>query len=105
MVNPVNNNNQEMNLKAKLTLLIGTKLISWLTILGVMIYYHLTRKYVPDGLFEITAICIIPVNSLLNPVFNSDLLQPVIKKILAFFHTSEQQNRENIELQTFDQNT
>ena len=102
-VNPVGEDDYEMDLWAKVTLIIGTKLISWLTILGAMVYYNLTKKYVPNGWFEITAICILPINSLLNPVFNTDLLKSLRKVVVVrCCQNSEQQNNE-MELQPTEQ--
>ena len=79
-VNPASNNEDgEVKIKAKVALMIGSKLASWLTIVGAMMYYHFTEYNVPDGWFEVTAICIVPANSLMNPVFNSEILQKMKK--------------------------
>ena len=69
----------ENTLRLKVTFIIGTKLVSWLTIIGAMTYYHFSQKNVPNGWFETTAICIVPVNSILNPIFNSEILQSTKK--------------------------
>ena len=79
-INPATNNEDgEVKIKAKVALIIGTKLATWLTIVGAMMYYHFTGYNVPDGWFEVTAICIVPANSLMNPVFNSEILQKMKK--------------------------
>ncbi|KAL5271104.1 hypothetical protein ACHWQZ_G001679 [Mnemiopsis leidyi] len=75
-VNPQGNEADSENIIIlKVSFIIGIKLISWLTIIGAMTYYHLSRKNVPDGWFEATAICIVPVNSIVNPIFNSEILK------------------------------
>ena len=102
-VNPVGENDQEIDLMVKVSLIIGTKLISWLTILGAMVYYNLTKKYVPDEWFEITAICIIPINSLLNPVFNTDLLKSLSSIVITWCCKNSEQEKNEMELQPVQQ--
>ena len=70
-----NEGDSENTIRLKVSFIIGTKLMSWLTIIGAMTYYHFSQKNVPNGWFETTAICIVPVNSILNPIFNSEILQ------------------------------
>ena len=83
IVIPVGDEDEGRKLKVKVALIIGTKLITWLSIVGVMIFYHFTKKNVPNGCFEITAICIVPANSLLNPFFNSEIFQSMRKRCQA----------------------
>ncbi|KAL5247363.1 hypothetical protein ACHWQZ_G019287 [Mnemiopsis leidyi] len=64
-------------IKLKVALIIGTKLASWLTIMVVMVFYHFTGKIVPNGWFEVTAIVVVPANSLANPIFNSEITRSV----------------------------
>ena len=71
------NEDEGAKIKLKVALMIGTKLVSWLTIVGVMIFFDFTGKSVPNGWFEVTAIVIVPANSLANPIFNSEILQSV----------------------------
>ena len=80
-VNPSSNNDRINDIKAKVSVIIGTKVFTWLTIIVVMIYYNFTRKYVPDGWFEVTALCIMPANSLLNPLLNSGLTEIIVKSL------------------------
>ena len=94
-VNPMGDINYERDLRAKVTFIIGTKLICWLTIVGAMMYYNFTKEDVPDGWFVITAIYIIPINSLLNPVVNSDILKS-LGKLLAVW-SCKNSDPENIE--------
>ena len=76
-IHPAGQDNEESlrKIKEKVALIIGTKIVSWMTIVGAMIYYHVTRNNVPNGWFEATAICIIPANSLMNPLIHSGILQ------------------------------
>ena len=64
-------------IKLKVALIIGTKLASWLTIMVVMVFYHFTGEIVPNGWFEVTAIVVVPANSLANPIFNSEITRSV----------------------------
>ena len=102
-VNPAGNEGEEMKIKVKVALIIGIKLVSWLTIIGVMIYYHVTGSNVPDSLFEITAICLVPANSLMNPIFNSEIFQSIKKwckgKCCHKEHGERRRVKESLELQ------
>ncbi|KAL5247585.1 hypothetical protein ACHWQZ_G019454 [Mnemiopsis leidyi] len=79
-VNPTTSNEDDKaKIKAKVALIIGTKLVSWLTIVVAMMYFHFSGNNVPNGWFEATAICIVPANSLVNPIFNSEIFQKIKK--------------------------
>ena len=80
-VNPSSNNDKINDIKAKVSVIIGTKVVTWLTIIVVMIYYNFTRKYVPDGWFEVTALIIMPANCLINPLLNSGLTEIIVKSL------------------------
>ena len=71
------NEDEAAKIKLKVALMIGTKLASWLTIVGAMIFYDFSGNSVPNGWFEVTAIVIVPANSLANPIFNSEIMQSV----------------------------
>ena len=76
--NQVGNNNTELSIKV--VLVIGSQLFCWITVVILMAVYGLVKDvYAPDLLYELTAIVLLPMNSYLNPVFNSSLY----KKIMA----------------------
>ena len=96
-VNPSSNNDRINDIKAKVSVIIGTKVFTWLTIIVVMIYYNFTRKYVPDGWFEVTASIIMPANSLMNPLLNSGLTEIIVKSLsVKCFKRPEQQQVEMV---------
>ena len=76
--NEVNNKNTELSIKV--VLVVGSQLFCWITVVILMAVYGLLKDiYAPNLLYELTAIVFLPMNSYLNPVFNSSLY----KKILA----------------------
>ena len=66
--------------KVKVTLIVGTKLVSWLLIVAAIIYYAVKKDHAPIGWYEFTAFFLIPVNSFLNPIFNSDIFSRLVEK-------------------------
>ena len=60
-------------LGVKIFLMIGSQLCSWISFIGVTIYFQVTSVSPAPLTFEIFALLVIPVNSLLNPIFYSDL--------------------------------
>ena len=70
--NQVGNNNAELSIKV--VLVIGSQLFCWITVVILMAVYGLVKDvYATDLLYELTAIVFLPMNSYLNPVFNSSL--------------------------------
>jgi hypothetical protein len=61
-------------LTLKVALMIATQLMGWTPlILSTMYFQYITINPVPPLLFEVFALVVIPINSFLNPVFNSEL--------------------------------
>ena len=76
--NQAGNNNADLSIKVMFV--IGSQLLCWITVVILMAVYGLLKDiYAPNLLYELTAIVFLPMNSYLNPVFNSSLY----KKILA----------------------
>ena len=61
------------SMKVKIFLMIGTELLSWTSLMLVASYYQFLDDNPPDMTFEVFALVVIPVNSLLNPIFYSGL--------------------------------
>ena len=85
--------NREMTVK--ILLIIGTQLISWISFIGATIYYDLNEG-VPDLIFEIFATVVIPINSVLNPIFYSEIYKTTLMNMKAMmkncFNVESQQN-------------
>ena len=61
----------------KIFLMIGTQLLSWLSLMIVAGYFQFTNKDPPPMTFEVFALVVIPVNSILNPIFYSGLYSQI----------------------------
>ena len=69
-----NVNNPSSCLAIKASLIILTQLLSWISLLFALIYFkYIAQKAAPSLTFELFALVIIPLNSLLNPIFYSGL--------------------------------
>ena len=69
-------------LTLKVALMIASQLVSWIPfILTVLYFQYLTKKPVSPLVFEVFALVAIPINSLLNPVFYSELYKKVLQRI------------------------
>ena len=69
-----NVNNPSSCLAIKASLIILTQLSSWISLLFALIYFkYIAQKAAPSLTFELFALVIIPLNSLLNPIFYSGL--------------------------------
>ena len=70
----INVNNPSSCLAIKASLIILTQLSSWISLLFALIYFkYIAQKAAPSLTFELFALVIIPLNSLLNPIFYSGL--------------------------------
>jgi uncharacterized protein (UPF0333 family) len=73
---------QENNSNAltfKVVLMIGTQLVGWIPLILTTTYFqYITSDPVPPLVFEVFALIVIPINSFLNPVFNSELYKKVM---------------------------
>ena len=67
------------SLTIKVSIMIITQLASWTSLISATIYFqYIAKKDAPQALFEWFALVIIPVNSLLNPIFYSTLYKVVV---------------------------
>ena len=74
------------NLTIKVIFIIGSQLISWISLLVAAAYFTwLSNDGVPDFVFEVFATVIIPINSLLNPIFYSDMYVYLLNKFGFIF--------------------
>ena len=77
--NPIPNSNNDLSVKVML--MIGSQLVCWITVMILTIVYSsLTNLHAPQLLYELTAVVIFPVNSYLNPIFNSLMYKMVLEK-------------------------
>jgi hypothetical protein len=67
------------SMRVKIFLMIGTQILSWISLIIVAGYYHFTDKDPPPMTFEVFDLVMIPVNSLLNPIFYSGLYTKIRK--------------------------
>ena len=94
--NQVNNNNTELSIKV--VLVIGSQLFCWITVVILMAVYGLMKDiYAPDLLYELTAIVFLPMNSYLNPVFNSSLYRKVMTLVKRAFSVMNELRRHAVE--------
>ena len=92
----LNNNqgdHQESNdLLIKVSLMIGSQLISWVSLMITANYFFgEDRSSAPEYVFEIFALFVMPINSLLNPIFYSGMYKTVKQKvsyIISFINES-----------------
>ena len=71
---------QSVSLTLKVFLMIGSQLVGWIPLIFTAVYYqYITSEPVPPMVFEVFYLVVMPVNSLLNPVFYSDLYKTVVQ--------------------------
>jgi uncharacterized protein (UPF0333 family) len=71
--------NNSNALTIKVVLMIGTQLVGWIPLIFTTMYYqYITSNPAPPLVFEVFALIVIPINSFLNPVFNSELYKKVM---------------------------
>ena len=70
------------SLAAKVSLMIGSQLASWLTFIGTAVYFQKVTEAPPPQLFEVIALVVLPMNSALNPIFYSELYKTIHKVII-----------------------
>ena len=97
--NQVNNNNAELSIKVMFV--IGSQLFCWITVVILMAVYGLVKDiYAPDLLYELTAIVFLPMNSYLNPVFNSSLYRKImtlVKKMYSLMNELRTKHGNDVE--------
>jgi len=75
-VGPDNNDNNDntTQLALKVSLMIISQLVSWVSFMAAVIHFSwVSNSPPPAKTFEIFALVVIPINSLLNPIFYSGL--------------------------------
>ena len=73
-----------VQLSLKVAFMIGSQLISWLSFFILVMVYNISSELPSTMVYEATAGVIMPINSLLNPIFYSSLF----KKIFLYFGES-----------------
>ena len=71
------------SLAVKVSLMIGSQLASWLTFIGTAVYFQIVTDVPSSQLFEVIALVVLPINSVLNPIFYSELYKTIHKFILG----------------------
>lgn len=73
-----------LRMYVKVSCIIGSQLVVWLTVTGMMVYFSITATH-PDSLvFEMMACIVIPINSFLNPIFYSSLFKKIENNVINF---------------------
>ena len=71
------NNDSTSKLALKVSLMIISQLASWVSFIITVVIFEFTKMDPPVKIFEIFALVVIPINSLLNPVFYSGLYEAI----------------------------
>ena len=106
------NNDNTSQLTLKLSLMIISQLVSWVSFIAAVTILDYTGKNPPAKVFEIFALIVIPINSLLNPIFYSTMYKTITsylwtfgKKCVATIKERVQYRVDNeIELQIYNSN-
>ena len=106
------NNDNTSQLTLKLSLMIISQLVSWVSFIAAVIILAYTDENPPAKMFEIFALIVIPINSLLNPIFYSTMYKNITtylwtsgKKSFAKIKERIQNRVDNeIELQIYNSN-
>ena len=59
----------------KASLIVISKIITWSTLLSLMVSYHVTSDYMTEQCYETLGTMFLPLNSPLNPIFHSNLFK------------------------------
>ena len=73
------------SLKTKIFFMIGTQIVSWMSYIISAIYFQFSSTNPSPMTFEIFSLVIIPVNSILNPIFYSGIYKKLITFIFKFW--------------------
>eukprot|EP00116_Pleurobrachia_bachei_P004885 sb/3465147/ len=74
------NNDYVSKLALKLSLLIGSQMIAWLSYIITGLYYSWINPAAPPGVvYELFSLVVLPSNSLLNPIFYSTIYRSIIE--------------------------
>ena len=73
---------QNKDLLIKVFLMIGSQLISWVSLMITANYFFgADGNSAPEYVFEVFALFVMPINSLLNPIFYSDMYKTCKQKV------------------------
>ena len=103
------------DLSVKVMLMIGSQLACWITVMILTVIFSYIMV-APPQLYELTAVLIFPLNSYLNPIFNSFLYKMIITKvdswmkglwvkIITLRKRSEETGAEDIEMREIRERT
>ena len=77
---------QSNDLLIKVSLMIGSQLISWVSLMITANYFFgADGSSAPEYVFEVFGLFVMPINSLLNPIFYSGMYKTVKQKVSYIF--------------------
>ena len=80
----VRNNDGEdgRKMRIKVCLIVGAQLMTWISLILVAIYFTwFSKSGISDSIIEVFVLVIMPSNSLLNPIFYSDIYYSIEKNL------------------------
>ena len=87
-------NAEAPSLAFKVSLMIGTQLVSWLSFIGAAVHFQISSESPPPVLFEVLALVVLPINSLLNPIFYSELYKSMNSRFWRYWRMFTQRTEE-----------
>ena len=91
------------SLEIKVFLMIGTQILSWLSFIGAALYFQFVDENPGPIFFEVFALTVIPINSLLNPIFYSKMygnMATLVRRFMTFRCVLKaQENEHNVEFE------
>ena len=91
------------SLEIKVFLMIGTQILSWLSFISAVLYFQFVDENPGPMFFEVFALTVIPINSLLNPIFYSKMygnMATLVRRFMAFRCVLKaQENEHNVEVE------
>ena len=91
----------------KISIIIGSQLVTWLSYMATAIYFSwVSDSGVPDSVTEVFATVVVPINSLLNPIFYSEdykRIEAKLRKLKLQFSRRDTNTVDNIEMAEFSE--
>ena len=82
-----NDNEYVGKLALKLSLLIGSQAVAWLSYIITVLYYSWINPAAPPGVvYEVFSLVVLPSNSLLNPIFYSTIYRSICDRALKIWN-------------------
>ena len=79
---------QRSSVTLKIALMTGSELACWIPFIFTIIFFEFMRTTPPSPLvFELFALIFIPLNSLLNPLFYSEIYKKLLTKLWEYWRT------------------